>query len=330
MAPTQPSVKPSRSFTDWVPIHIFESGPQPEVLWSHLAKMRFEDPFFLQTITKAVNSPLTRLLQRTTSLDELIATAEQEPSVEPAGFIFHVTRCGSTLISQMFARLARIISISEAQPLTAVADDARLSAADRARAFRALIRLYGRKVTGHETASVFKFGPRELFAWGAIAGIYPHVPRIIMQRDPLEVLVSNLAQSADVMLPGNLPPAVLGPPPFPIETNEDYAAFVCSRIYAHAAEAAHAPGSLTINYPELPQAVESVIAPHFGIPLDHADRAAMQATTRLYAKDASRSTVFVPDSETKQRSAAPATRKLIAKWFQLPNESDESLNSSSA
>lgn len=135
-----------------------------------------------------------------------------------------------------------------------------------------------------------------------------------MRRDPLEVLVSNLAQPADVMLPGNLPPEVLGSPPFPITTHEDYVAFVCSRIYAHADEVAQAPGSLTINYPDLPHAVESLIAPHFGFDLDHVDRAAMHEATRLYAKDASRSTAFTPDSETKQRNG-PAARELISKWF---------------
>src|ERR1700712_2848198 len=98
MAPTERSVKPSRSFSGWVPIHILEHGPRPEVWWSHLGGLRFEEPFFLQTVTNALNSPLAKLLQRSTKIEELIAAAEQEPFVEPAGFIFQVTRCGSTLV----------------------------------------------------------------------------------------------------------------------------------------------------------------------------------------------------------------------------------------
>lgn len=318
-----PAAKPGRSFAGWVPIHIFRGGPRPEVLWSRLGTLRFDDPFFTQTVTTALRSPLATLLQRTTSLAELVAASEREPAVEPAGFIFHVSRCGSTLVSQMFARLPRIISISEPQPLMAVADDPRLSQTDRQRAVRALIRLYSRKVNGSEIGSVFKFGLRELFAWRAIAETFPHVPRLVLHRDPVEVLVSNLAQPSEATLPGNLPPAVLAAPPAvlaappqPVVTNEDYAAFVLSCIYACAAEVAHARGSCTVDYTDLPAAVASRIAPHFGIALDDTDRAAMREATRLYAKDADRSVEFIPDSAAKQASASASTRAWVAKWFQ--------------
>lgn len=311
-----PVAKSERSFAGWVPIHIFRGGAQPEVLWSRLGVQRFDDPFFTQTVTSALNSQLAKLLQRTTSLDELVAVFEREPAVEPAGFIFHVSRCGSTLVSQMFARLPRIIAISEAQPLTAVIDDPRLSPADRQRAFRALIRLYGRKVNGGETASVFKFGLREIFEWRAIAEIFPHVPRIVIHRDPIEVLASNLTTASEATLPGNLPPEILGPPPQPIATLEDYAAFVLSRIYACAADVARAPGSLAVAYTDLPAAVESLIAPHFHIALDNTERAAMREATRLYAKDADRSTEFAPDSAGKQAGASATAREWCARFIE--------------
>jgi len=311
-----PATKSERSFEGWVPVHVFRSGPQPQVLWSRLGATRFTDSFFTQTVTTALQSPLFRFLQRTTSLDELVAASECEPAVEPAGFIFHVSRCGSTLVSQMFARLPRIIAISEAQPLMAVSDDPRLSDGDRARAFRALIRLYGRKVTGGETASVFKFGLRELFQWRKVTEIFPHVPRIVLHRDPIEVLVSNFAQPSEATLPGNLPPEVLGAPPRPLATLEDYAAFVFSRVYAHAADAARAARTLAVDYTSLPDAVESLIAPHFGITLDENDRAAMRGATRLHVKYAERPAGFVPDSQEKQEAAEPSTRAWVANHFQ--------------
>lgn len=305
-----------RSFASWTPVHIFQHRPQPEVLWSRLGVQRFDDPFFAQTVTAALQLPLARLLQRTTSLDELVAASEREPAVEPAGFIFHVTRCGSTLVSQMFARMPRVISISEAQPLTAVAEAPQLSQEDRRRAFRALIRLYGRKVNGGEIGSVFKFSPRETLAWRAIVEIFPQVPRIVLHRDPAEVLVSNLGQVSEIALPGIVQPAALGTPPRPLATNEDYAAFVFSRIFAHAAEVARVQGSLTVNYTDLPGAVESLIAPHFGIALDDADRAAMREAARLYAKDATRTAMFAPDSAAKQAEADASILEHIAKWFE--------------
>jgi hypothetical protein len=304
-----------RSFAGWTPIHVFRGTPQPEILWSRLGTARFDDSFFTQTVTGALNTPLPKLLQRTTSLDELVAASEREPAVEPRGFIFHVSRCGSTLVSQMFARLPRIITISEAYPLMDATDDPRLSPEDRRRAFRALIRLYGRKVNGTEIGSVFKLGLRENFHWRMITEIFPHVPRLVLHRDPVEVLVSNLASPCEAAFPGVISAELLGPSPRPITNNEDYAMFVFSRIYAAALDAARAPGSLTLDYTALPDAVEKRIAPHFGITLTDAERAAMRAASRINVKDAS-DAAFTPDSAGKQASANAALREYCTAFIE--------------
>ena len=304
-----------RSFAGWTPIHIFRSTPQPEILWSRLGTSRFDDPFFTQTVGTALNRPLPKLLQRTTSLDELVAASEREPAVDPLGFIFHVSRCGSTLISQMFARLPLIITISEAYPLMDATDDPRLSVGDRRRAFRALVRLYGRNVNGTETGSVFKLGLREIFAWRMIAEIFPHVPRLVLHRDPVEVLVSNLTTPCEAAFPGVIAAELLGPSPQPIVSHEDYTMFVFSRIYAAALDAARAPGSLVLDYTALPDAVENRIAPHFGIPLTDADRTAMRSASRINAKDAS-NTEFSPDSADKQSRASAALREYCAAFIE--------------
>lgn len=304
------------SFAGWIPIHVFRGEHEPLVLWSHLGERRFDDPFFVQTVDRALQRPLARLLQRVTSLDELITAAQDVPAVDPAGFIFHVSRCGSTLVSQMFARLPRLIVIAEAQPLNAIALDERLSPERRAETFRALVRLYSRKVSGLETAAIFKFEPRDLFVWRQIAEIFPGVPRVILHRDPHEVLVSNFAQPATTSLPGNISAALLGSPPREIATNEDYAAFVFSRIFACAAEAAHAHGSLTVDYTELPDAVDACIAQHFQIVLSDHERETMRAASSLYAKDVSRRTAFASDLAAKQQAITPAIRDWVKNDFQ--------------
>ena len=304
-----------RSFADWTPIHVTHSTPQPQYLWSRLGTQRFDDPFFTQTVGTALNSPLPKLLQRTTSLDELVAASERESCVEPRGFIFHVSRCGSTLVSQMFARLPRIITISEAHPLMDATDDPRLSPEDRRRAFRALIRLYSRKVNGSEIGSVFKLGLRESFHWQMIAETFPNTPRLVLHRDPVEVLVSNLMSPCEAAFPGVISAELLGPSPRPILNNEDYAMFVFSRIYASVLDAARAPGSLTLDYTALPDAVENRIAPHFGITLTDDERAAMRAASRINVKDAT-DKAFTSDSADKQAGASTALREYCATFIE--------------
>lgn len=254
------------------------------------------------------------MLQRCTTLEQLVEIAEASPALEPQGFIYHVSRCGSTLVAQMLARLERAIVISEARPLSRALEDPRLSASDRLRAFRALVRLYGRG-TGAESAYFLKLDSQNLLQWRAITAAFPHVPRLILHRDPVEVLVSNFGQIQGGLTPGQIDPALLGAPSRALTSPEDYSAFVLSRFYAAAIEAADAPGSLTLDYRVLPGAVASLIAPHFGVTLSAADLAALNTATAVYSKDASRTASFAGDSAAKQAEADASTRALAAEWL---------------
>jgi hypothetical protein len=305
---------PAATFTGWTPIHIPRRGPEFGVLWSWLGAQRFRDPFFDQTVTSAFHHPLHLLLQRSTTLEQLVEIAEASPALAPAGFIYHVSRCGSTLVAQMLARLDRAIVISEARPLSLALEDQRLSEPDRLRAFRALVRLYGRG-TGGESSYFLKLDSQNLLAWRAITAAFPSVPRLILHRDPVEVLVSNFTQLQGGLTPGQIDPTVLGPTPRPLADMEDYAAFVLSRFYAAAVEAAAAPGSLTLDYRALPGAVVSHVAPHFGLTLSVADLAAMRDATTVYSKDASRTAPFAADSAIKQAESDAHTRALAAEWL---------------
>jgi hypothetical protein len=304
-----------RDFRGWTPIHLFRFGPEPLVLWSRLGVERFDAPLFEQTVSTALRTPLAALLQRTTSLAEMIEIADREPALEPGGFIFHVSRCGSTLVSQMFARLARFMVISEAQPLVAVLNESRISELERRRAFQALVRLYGRCATGAETGYLLKLEPRHLLDWGVVAELFPDVPRLVLYRDPVEVLVSIFRSVPEAAMVGAIDPARLGPPTQVPHTNEEYAAFVIARFFAAAAELAQVPGSLVVNYRELPDAVFSRIEPHFGVKLSESDRAAMREATRVYAKDATRRSEFIADSAAKQAAAGERIRRLARVGF---------------
>jgi hypothetical protein len=302
------------AFAGWTPIHVLRRTPEFCLLWSWLGVERFRDPFFDQTITGALHRPLSLLLQRFATLEQLVEIAEAFPALEPTGFIYHVSRCGSTLVAQMLARLDHVIVLSEPRPLSSALEDQRLSEFDRRRAFRALVRLYGR-TTGGESAYFIKFDSQNLLQWRAITAAYPEVPRLIIHRDPVEVLVSNLSQQATGLLPGEIASDRLGPPPRPLASPEDYSAFVLSRFYAAAIEAAAAPGSLTLDYRALPGAVASHIAPHFGLTLSAADLAAMNTATGVYSKDASRTAPFTADSASKQAESDARTRALATEWL---------------
>src|ERR1041384_7884431 len=83
----------------------------------HLGGLRFTAPFFEQTIGQAMRHPFNLLFGHSSPLAEIAARADDMPELEPSGFIFHMSRCGSTVVSQMLAALPRNVVLSEPAPI---------------------------------------------------------------------------------------------------------------------------------------------------------------------------------------------------------------------
>src|SRR4051794_1070428 len=92
-----------KDFSGWVPMRVYWQDSPPLVDWGHLDKRRFTEPFFSQTIDSCVRHPADLLFRHQTPLENLGEIAATHPSARIAGFIFHMSRCGSTLLSQMLA-----------------------------------------------------------------------------------------------------------------------------------------------------------------------------------------------------------------------------------
>src|SRR5690606_31010359 len=116
------------------------------------------------------------------------------------GFIFHLSRCGSTLLSGSFAKLGDVNVLSESQLLTEVLLDPSLSDSEKKAALPKLISLQGG--TGHEEAdqdgndlkrnkTVIKWNAWDILFWPVIRSVYPDVPVVLIVRDPVEILASH-------------------------------------------------------------------------------------------------------------------------------------------
>src|SRR5215216_3426983 len=101
----------------WTPIRLYWLQSSAFVDWCHSGELRFTDPFFDQTIEKCLRHPFNLLFRHQTPVDTLRLRHEARPGLPPTGFVFHLSRCGSTLISQMLAALPQNVVISEAPPL---------------------------------------------------------------------------------------------------------------------------------------------------------------------------------------------------------------------
>lgn len=294
----------------WLPSGTFWRDGRLFVQWTFFGEERLTEPFFEGSIQRCMSKPFNRFIRYATLIDKLAEWLRLHPPLPPSGFIFHMSRCGSTLVAQMLAALSHNIVVSEASPIDAVvrarhwrpdlSDDTHaawltwmIGALGQARAGE---RNYFIKLDCWHTAQLPLF-----------ARAFPDVPRIFLYRDPVEVLVSQLRMPGIHMIPGMLAPNLFAiEPAESVRSPENYRARVlaqvCAPVLAHYGNGK----SLLINYRQLPQALWTKILPHFGIECVEQDRSLMAATARYDAKTPNFE--FTPDTEAKQREATALVR----------------------
>lgn len=307
--------------TDWFPVRVRRDERGWLVDWCRLGEHRFTDPFFEETVRRCRTDSLNAEMRETTDLYEL---PQEDPLRLPlSGLVFHLSRCGSTLVSQSFAAGEETVVISEAAPIDDVLRASDVTDAWRIGRLRAIVSALGRKRRPAERHCVVK-----LDAWLAldipiVARAFPGVPWFFVYRDPVEIVVSHQRSPSRFMA------AVNAPSLFGIDLADavsmlpqEYCARALARICDAVAGFNPTPAQL-VSYAELPGAIEHRIAPAFGIKLGPAGRAA----ARFDAKRPDR--VFVPDGEEKQQSASPAIRAAVERFAAVPYARLEALRTAS-
>ncbi|MEA3004537.1 MAG: hypothetical protein QOH81_3325 [Sphingomonadales bacterium] len=289
----------------WRPVAVTGlSGRGAAVDWARFGDAPWPEAFFGLAARRVSGRPFNRLFRYRMRLEDFVAAAARAPA--PDGFIFHMSRSGSTLVARMLAALPQSLVISEAPPLDAMvrlADEA-ASPVDAVDAVRAMTAALGRRAAGSGPCFI------KLHFWHASAlplfrRAYPAVPWLFLHRNPVEVLVSQMGQRGAETMPKVMP--ILG-----IDATapgEEQVAQALARICAGAMGMAATGGGLFVDYADLPGAVVSRILPHFGVDPDEEGRAAMAAAALRDAKRPSR--CFEPDAAAKRREATEPMRRAV-------------------
>jgi hypothetical protein len=295
----------------WLPVGTSWQHGELYLQWSYFGERRLREPFFEGDVQRSQFKPFSRLFRHWTPISRLADWLRDHPALRPSGFIFHMSRCGSTLVSQMLAALDRTVVVSEAAPIDAVVRgrDARpdLGDAEHGRWLAWMIAALGQPRTGNETDYFIKLDCWHTLALPLFRRVFPDVPWIFLYRDPVEVLVSQLRMPGIHMIPGMLGPNLFGLEPFiDHETRQDYCARVLARICEPVLDHHPDGAGLLVNYRQLPQALWTTIMPHFRADCGERDRALMADAARFDAKTPGFE--FVSDSDAKQREASASVR----------------------
>lgn len=299
--------------THWVPARAYWASNQFMVDWCYMGAARFTRPFFDDDLTLRMRFRFSALFQHHTPIELLGELAEAQPGVRPAGFIFHTSRCGSTLASQMLAALPQNIVISEASPIDKVLRSG-AGEADRIQWLRWIISALGRKRFTEEEHYFVKFDSWNVRDLSVVRKAFPDTPWVFMYRNPIEIIVSQMRQRGAHMIPGAIDlklPGLSDDQIFQIPVEE-----YCARVLANSCEAAlefrDDPKALFINYYELPDAFFAKILPHFGVSYASEDIEKMREVSKYNAKN--RANEFDPDSKRKRENASDAVRAAASQW----------------
>lgn len=313
----------------WLPARVaIETGFAVD--WYHFAGMPLADPFFAETRGHAASRPFNQLFRYRTEFGDFIGAA-RDAAIAPSGFIFHMSRCGSTLASQMLAAIPGAVMVSEAEPLDTIVQlplvAQGVSPELHVEALHAMVAALGRDRGGASRYFV------KLDSWHTLAlplfrQAFPDVPWIFLYREPVEVLVSQERMRGVQTAPGVLPPQLFGFSEAEMALPDvDYIARVLARTCAAVVDQWHLGGGLVVDYRELPQAMFTRVLPHFGIEPSAEARAAMEAASRRDAKAPLAS--FKQDSTEKRGSASEQTRAAAERHMAEVHARLQALNASS-
>ncbi len=245
-----------------LPIGFTVRDGTPYVEWIDIGEQPI-DPLFDDMLRVCTKRPFVRLSRR----EARLACAD----APPAGFIFHLSRCGSTLVARLF-QAAGMRVIAEAPPVD------RAVQAGRADWLRWLVAAFG-----GGTPYLVKLDSWHIHSFPLIRAAFPAVPWVFLFRDPREVLLSHRRSPGMQSLPGALDPQLLR---VSSETaflhRDEWCAHVLAALCRSALEHLD-EGGLAVDYRDLPGAADS-IARHFGIALDDAARERMAGAAKFDAK----------------------------------------------
>lgn len=288
----------------WLPIRIWAQDGEWRVDWCWFGERRLEQSFFRDSVDDALRLPFNQVFRRETPLQVLCDWPAAD--VAPTAFIHHASRCGSTLLCQMLARLDEFIVVSE-PPALDVLLRAELEPGVRQAALRGLLAAYGQARCGSERALVIKCDAWNIGELPLLQAAFSDTPWLFLYREPLEIVVSHLRAAGMHMVPGMIGASCLDDEAEDDATREDYIAARLGRILAQGLKHCLALGGQPLNYSQLPGAMNGQLGDLFG--LDNHQRSLAFAATSQHAKQPVQA--FAADSRAKQQEASVLLRARV-------------------
>ncbi|BFT32225.1 sulfotransferase family protein [Alteromonas sp. D210916BOD_24] len=283
---SQPDISSLKKY--WLPDNY--SADKQSVRWClALDELPFA-PFYDERIAKLRGQHIFASIIKPQTPLSLLVDGESDNPV--SGFIFHLSRCGSTLVSNCLTASPTHTVLSEAHFLTQLLLDNSLNDELKITVLQALMCSFGKKL-------IVKLNAWDLAFYTLLMKAFPETPVVIIIREPGEILVSHQKSAGIHMVPNGLTKV---PPHWPEASNDslnEYQAKVLSHLMGIAKQYVQSSRVKIVDYAQLPMAIENIISPHFGITLSASEIVHMKQLAKVYSKNTELQ--FKSDSKEKQQ-----------------------------
>ncbi len=311
----------------WLPVDAVVVDGRPGLWWMDMSDVTLTEPFFQQTVERA-KAENNQRGERFTEFDVLLQLEKLLESTPPTGFIFHSSRCGSTLVSNACRAITNSIVISEANAIDKLvarfitdAPEGSVKESIYSVFLRGVVHALGQRRSGSEQHLFVKFACCSVAQIERIKRIWPRVPWVFLYRDPVETIVSNLTSIPPWLVDEDRRVLASITGTSPTEVAEMRLEELCARTIGSLFSIAHratGDNSMLVNYNQLSVPVISSLLRFFKVSLSADEMSAIERGSRVYSKEASATRAFVADSEAKNQRASDLTRQMAETWAGEP------------
>jgi len=304
----------------WLPVDADVVEGRPGLVWMEMSGVGLTEPFFQQTVERARKE---KRAERFTEFDVLLQLEKQLESVQPTGFIFHSSRCGSTLVANACRAVSGAIVLSEANAIDKLIARFITDADNTVKEslysvfLRGVVHALAQRRTANARYLFIKFACCSFAQFERIKRIWPNVPWLFLYRDPVETIVSNMKDVPPWLIDNDrrVLSAIIG------DDGEMSLEELCARtigsLYSTAYKLAN-DNSMLLNYNQLSVPVIARVLNFFKVDLSSEELETIARTSEVYSKEASGTRAFVADVDTKQKLASDTVREMSERWAGEP------------
>ena len=196
---------------NWIPVKLIEKENEIYFEWIYLADIKYADPFFDESIAKCKSHAYnSKQFKAVSTVENLIEWSNELISVELKSLVFHVSRCGSTILSQSLATSSENIMISEAPIIDQILRSDLFGLEKKTVLLQSVIKLLGQKRFPEQQHLIIKLDAWHIFKASYLRSIFPDIPFALLYRNPTEVLKSHQKMMGMHMVPNVLPSEIFG------------------------------------------------------------------------------------------------------------------------